>query len=645
MLKRFPQYIFIGSLLSILWGFIVALDIVPQLRGDYGWRWPYEVPQHPERLLILGLSLTIYIIIGYLLIARRRAMWILLWGMLGCVTITLAIMYVRHADLYDELAARTISGGATGWHYAATDIDDVSDTMAEWPQFMARYEGQSSHMTTSPPGFPLIYYSISHVLGKNEGLSDALGRPLRAAQCANDRIVGYSMYGGYSNAELASAWFGILMPLWGALSIWPLYWVGKRFYGEKSARLSVLWWALVPSLSMFSPNPTPLYALMALVIIGLLAEGLRRQQPIWVLVAGLAASISTFFHFTILPIIFMAGLYTLFFHWTQPNNKKWYWPMMMGAWFGMGLASVWAIFYLFSGVGVWEIIAQSFNSHLSLERPYLPWVLLHLNDFFMFTGWPLVLLAGVGLWQIANHTWQRKVFDEKWILSFSAIFTLIVMDISGSTQGEAGRIWLFLAPFLVMIAAYQVSRSTEYSFVSKSLSVTLSQAIILIIMAAFMPVISAGLEKAPHYPPTLTEKPQTAFISSGAVYGDTFKLDSFTGYVEEGVLKIWLNWRSKGQVDIPYYVTFIAVSPSGQSATEAAIFQPFDAAYPMTCWLPESGVIKDYYEIPLEDSDIVGDWWVSMSMVNRDGTEKLAVQGLNGEVDTQIGLGPFKVLD
>src|SRR5690606_10652139 len=103
------------------------------------------------------------------------------------------------------------------------------------------------------------------------------------------------------------------------------------------------------------------------------------------------------------------------FHWTQPNNKKWYWPMMMGAWFGMGLASVWAIFYLFSGVGVWEIIAQSFNSHLSLERPYLPWVLLHLNDFFMFTGWPLVLLAGVGLWQIASYTQQHKVFDEKWI--------------------------------------------------------------------------------------------------------------------------------------------------------------------------------------------------------------------------------------
>jgi hypothetical protein len=78
-------------------------------------------------------------------------------------------------------------------------------------------------MTTSPPGFPLIYYFGTQLFSTNKNVANEIGRPLRTAQCHNDRVVGWSLYPGYSNPELASAWIGMLMPLWGVLVVLSLY--------------------------------------------------------------------------------------------------------------------------------------------------------------------------------------------------------------------------------------------------------------------------------------------------------------------------------------------------------------------------------------------------------------------------------------
>ena len=305
--------IWIISGLTLIWAVVLGLNVAPVLRGGYGWRWPYELPESIANTFPLILMLFV-VIIGNIVILQRPTQWLLLWAMGLTVGLTFAAVYVRDSDVYIEMVRRTSNGGQTGWHYAATDIDDLEETLENWPEFMASYENFSSHMETSPPGLPLMYYGSQQIFEEFDAVSDRIAPPLRADQCYNDRIVGWSIFPGYTNAELANTWLGLFTPFLASLSIIPLYILGQQFYDEKTARWAVLWWPLVPSVLMFSPYPTPFYAGLTSLMLVLLHYGLHKGRAIPLVTAGLVISIGTFMQFTLLPAIFLAGVYTLGYH-------------------------------------------------------------------------------------------------------------------------------------------------------------------------------------------------------------------------------------------------------------------------------------------------------------------------------------------
>lgn len=635
--------------LSLCWSLFLALDIAPILRGGYGWRWPYSSLENPERILPLFITLFIGIGIGIRLLYLERARWIILWSMALGIGLCLTSIYVTERDVYFELYTRTISGGTTGWHYASTDIDNLDETLSDWPNFMHQYVGQSSHMTTSPPGFPLIYYTGTKLFSLNENIANKVGRPLRADQCHNDRIVGWSLYPGYTNAELASAWLGILMPLWGVLVILPLYWLGREFFSDQTARWSSLWWTLVPSFLMFTPNPTPIYAFIGLSVLGLLLKGMRDQQSLWILLAGIIMSLGTFLHFSTLPIIFLAGLFVISHEIAENSIKNINWVRLIkrGLWFSIGLITLWLAYLMVSGVFVWEVFSQSINEHLSLDRPYIPWLILHLNDFFMFSGWTFSILAGFGFWRIIRQNRADNHYIPSITLTVSVVITLLMMNFSGTTQGESGRIWLFLSPFLLLMASDYIVKTTGNNIHIK-IAVTACQGILLLIMVAYLQVIGSGMSKPPDNPPS-TIAIQNNVIQSNAVFGNVLQLQSFSGYIEmregnneqQATLHIWLNWESNGQLEIPYYLSYIPVKPNGETL-QAEVRQPFENDYPITCWLPDSGLIQEYVTIPLLAEEISGGWWVSISLISRNAIILPVIEN-DGSHDQQIGIGPFRL--
>jgi len=71
-------------------------------------------------------------------------------------------------------------------------------------------------------------------------------------------------------------------------------------------------------------------------------------------------------------------------------------------------------------------------------RPYWPWLVLHLNDFFMFTGWPLVLMAGVGVWRSVRRLARKAPPAVQDVVILAALGTLILLDLSGTMRGESG---------------------------------------------------------------------------------------------------------------------------------------------------------------------------------------------------------------
>jgi hypothetical protein len=195
----------------------------------------------------------------------------------------------------------------------------------------------------------------------------------------------------------------------------------------------------------------------------------------------------------------------------------------------------------------------------------------------MFTGWCFSILAGLGLWKsITQYQISRKL-NPSTILSFSVVITLLIMDVSGTTQGESGRIWLFLSPFLLLMASdYLVKISANKA--QPKIAVTICQGMLILIMISFLPVIRSGLSKPPPIPQS-TILAASEMVPSGVTFGDILELESFSGHVEiqenEVTLQLWLNWVSNGQLEIPYYLSFIPVKPSG-GTLKAILQQPFN---------------------------------------------------------------------
>ncbi len=329
-------------------------------------------------------------------------------------------------------------------------------------------------------------------------------------------------------------------------------------------------------------------------------------------------------------------------------------------------------------------------AHLAMDRPYLPWLYLHLYDYFIFTGWPLVFasLAGV-VFALRAVLRRRRVAGDAVtdgsvgdgaVLALSVAATLVVLDFSGTMRGESGRILLFMTPLLLPVAAGVLAvpagprgaaaPGAPASTVNPAPApapqklpragwvLTLAQVAVAVTMIATLRVIGAEFNAQPPVSaPPQSQPPTDAAVHSGATFAGVLHLDSFAGHVESragagGVvtptLVMWLDWHSDGSPAVPYYMSLIPVAPGGQAGS-ATLVQPFDQQFPVTCWLPRSGPIHQRIELPLQGAAQVeqsaqavqgSGWWVSLSLMDRAGNAAPVVMP-GGQRDKQVGLGAF----
>lgn len=637
--------------LSLIWALALALDVWPVLRGAHGWRWPFVPLDDLKRLLPLLLVVAAYLM-GVKLFFKRRIGFLLAWTMIGTTLMTIAALAVRY-DPWFQLYTMTLSPNTSGWHYAAAHVNDLNAALHDWPKVMQDFNGLSSHMSLSPPGMVVGYSIINQMLERVPALADALGRPLRAAVCQNFNVV------NYTNAEFASAWVGMLMPIWGALTVLPLYGLGKQLFDDHTARWTVILWPLVPGLLMFAPLPNIFYPLPAVIVIWLFITGLRRDKFVLILLAGVLTSCLTYMNFTFVPLLLMVGALLIglpLLH-TEAAEKTNFWQRLpwryilkMGLWYGIGLAAIWAVAYFATGTSLLPILQTAMTTHLDLHRPYLPWLVLHPNDFFMFIGWPVSLMALIGIGLIVVKLWKKKPVLEADVFLLALASASLLLDFSGTMRGESGRVLLFMVPFWLLAAGSVIGAETSAGQRWSGPAVVAAQVVVMIALVGLLRVVDASFTMSPAPPQLATASPDTA-VPANAVFGDVLHLTAFAGHGEisqgpatppSAKLILWLDWTSTGQVDVPYYLSFVPVSPTGNSESQATLIQPFKRRYPTTCWLPQSGPLHDRIEIPVSEA-ADGDWWVSLSLVNGITGEKLSVLYPDGSRDDQVGLGPFHV--
>lgn len=667
--------------LTLLWALAFGFNLTPWLRGGPGWVWGYVPVENAARLLPLIAALASYLALAAWLIRAERDHGLLITAALAAFLIALAATYVRHDRPIEEWSLRTLSGLVTGWHRSAYELEAQGGTeivLADWTAFMARSAEYSSHLSTSAPGMTLTYHWFNLGLAAlPPGLLDSLSDPLRAPQCQNP------LFSNYSDAQLISAWPGLLASLWGAATVFPLWWLARLAAPDQPrlARFAVGWWPLTPSLALFTPYPSVLYPLIITLALACLLKGLRDSHAGWEFMGGLVMSAASFLSFAMLPALFTAGALTLlvaFFSQPTAMRRAWHWPFVAGLWFGLGLALVWIVLWLASGLSVFEVYNAMISSHFGLEYPYWPWVLLHFSDFLTWMGLPLALLGLTALGRMIAPLRRGAAIPLPLLLAAALWITAIVLDVSGIPRGETGRIWLFMWPPMLIGAGLALSpalppgpaprralgaarRDEETAAVDELAQarerratalnnwalIGGGQAGVFVLLAALIPTIVTGdLDPRPSAP-----DPAATFVlmeESGAEFGGMARLARFAGWVdtEGGAIEVQLQWDSQGGAERPYFYSLLPVGPDGQVG-EALLVQPFEQGsgdpnrYPLSCWRPDDLLI-DWVSVPLPADSVPGDWWISLRLIDGATGESLPVTLPGGTTDQQAGIGPFR---
>src|SRR6185503_9042706 len=125
-----------------------------------------------------------------------------------------------------------------------------------------------------------------------------------------------------------------------------------------------------------------------------------------------------------------------------------------GVVFAIGLVVIPVLLYFLLNFNFIRLIQLIFTEVPHVHtRSYTTWLFYNLYDFFVFAGIPLTVIFFK----------QIKKFNRSDILFVSFLITLIIIDLSGSTRGETGRIWAPFLPFFVLPTVAYLTTKIKFS--------------------------------------------------------------------------------------------------------------------------------------------------------------------------------------
>ncbi len=343
------------------------------------------------------------------------------------------------------------------FHEAQYQIKDTKEFMKTYEEKIA--EGDVLHVGTHPPGLFLVNKGLIQLCEYSPALSKSILHSMPdSAQQSLEVIANNEANSGvnFPQSSQASLWLSIILThCLAILTIVPLFFLCEMLTDSSAAWKTVCFWPLVPALAIFLPKSDAIYPFFSILIILFWTKSLLHKCYFYSILAGLFLFISLCFSLAILPTIVLCGLVFTGFCYSEIKQKNhsvnlFLQPvavllslliciLIVRLSFQINLLVVWKWNYL-NHAGFYE----------QFTRTWWKWVLVNPMELTFSLGIPIVIIAGLGLIRIREHS----LFSMPVILCYSILITWGLLWLSGKNSGEAARLWLILMPWFLVISSF-----------------------------------------------------------------------------------------------------------------------------------------------------------------------------------------------
>ncbi len=346
-------------------------------------------------------------------------------------------------------------------------VDDLRGYLSRYTDKL--HEGDVLHIGTHPPGLIVAYRLLMAARNAVPRLFNFLDdlQPLTFRQ-AGQVLIANSRLGPntVTPADLSILWAAtLLVQFVAAFTVVPLFFLIAEFFSRRTAWLLIQFWPFVPALSLFIPKSDAFFPCLSAAILALWICGWRRGSFFLCCCAGFVAWLGLFFSLAFLPVQFLAALMTLWCSspFVVSESRT---PLSMKRIATCGLAVVlgfWLpvlLLKLWSGLNLIEVWLLNYKNHAGFYRQYTrtysQWLWYNPLELAVALGLPIFWLA---LRSIVSSL--RSPRSPRFGIVLTVLLTWSILWLTGKNMGEAARLWLFLTPWWIWLAAEFFERTTD----------------------------------------------------------------------------------------------------------------------------------------------------------------------------------------
>ena len=276
------------------------------------------------------------------------------------------------------------------------------------------FQTLSLHSQTHPPGGILFLWMVSKCFGYN----------LLAA-------------------SLASICFT-------SLAVIPIYWLAKDLYGDMVGRYATVLFLIMPNFVMFTTTSMDgPFSVFPMVSVYLFYKAASTRSTVYAVLTGIALGFGMFMTFSTVFIGLYFGVVTLLTLMMDRKRRKGVLTVLFIA--GAAFAGFYLLMFALTGFNLLEVLLAAIEKdkdvmgtgYESITR-YFHVSIANLFAFLMGIGIPITIV------------WMKQIqgmFRRRDIYAIGYLVSLLVIAFSTLYTMEVERIWIFMAPFVVIPVA------------------------------------------------------------------------------------------------------------------------------------------------------------------------------------------------